>query len=318
MRRAAGKIRAMGRAAAFQSDAQRLTRAASIEVRLIAPTGAAAQLATTFFRLHCSERAIRDVQPSSLGIFAVMPRGGGQLHFLDGRSEPSHRLNLITPTDAAATFVVEGPWDILGAMLSPAGWASLTGLSAAEAGNRLHDAHGRLPAPMIAAGKAIVEDYQSLTDEALSARLSQALLDSAAPLPPDHLRFIRAVSEWLAGSLSPAIPELPARTDYSERQIQRLAERYFGMTPKGLARKYRALRAAVLLSRPDLGADDVAAIQEHFYDQSHMIREIRRFAGRTPARIADPDTPYLASFMTLRDFREGGGRMAPIPRNLRA
>ena len=42
------------------------------------------------------------------------------------------------------------------------------------------------------------------------------------------------------------------------------------------------------------------AVQDHFYDQSHMIREMRMFAGRTPARIADPDTPYLSSFLSLR------------------
>jgi hypothetical protein len=74
----------------------------------------------------------------------------------------------------------------------------------------------------------------------------------------------------------------------------------------------------VLLSRPAATPDDIAAIQDHFYDQPHMIREMRLFAGRTPARIADPDTPYLSAFLDLRDFREGGSRMAPIPSDLRA
>ena len=297
---------------------ERLTQAGSIEMKLIAPIGAAAQLATTFFRLHCSETAIRDVQPSSIGIFAVMARGSGKLHFLDGRVEPSHPLTLITPTDAAATFVVDGPWDVVGAMLSPVGWASLTRRSASDDGNRLYEAGTILPEPMIDAGEKILREIDRVSDEQIAALLSDALQASAVFPPQDHIRFIRCMSEWLASSLSPPIAELPGRTGYSERQIQRLAERYFGLTPKGLARKYRALRAAVLLSRPDLGADDIAAVEEHFYDQSHMIRELRRFAGRTPARIADPDTPYLSSFLGLRDFRGEGERMAPIPRNLRA
>ena len=97
-----------------------------------------------------------------------------------------------------------------------------------------------------------------------------------------------------------------------------MAERYFGLPPTALARKYRALRAAVLLSRPSLPTDESAAVQDHFYDQPHMIREIRLFAGRTPARIADPNTPYLSAFLDLRDFGQVGSRMAPIPKDLRA
>lgn len=308
----------MGRPASDNPDAARLTHSSAIHMSLFAPIGKAASLATTFFRLSCKESTIRDVQPSSIGIFAVMAQGSGHIHFLDGLVEPSHPLTLISPTNAAATFVVEGPWEVFGAMLSPVGWASLTRRSAAAEGDRLYEASALLPAPMIKAGKTILRDFAKLPDEAMGALLSKALLDSATPIPERHIQFIQAISEWLARSLSPDVGELPAKTCYSNRQVQRLAEQYFGLTPKALARKYRALRAAVLLSRPGVTADDVAAIQEHFYDQSHMIREMRRFAGRTPARIADPDTPYLSSFLGLRDFRESGERMAPIPSNLRA
>jgi methylphosphotriester-DNA--protein-cysteine methyltransferase len=133
-----------------------------------------------------------------------------------------------------------------------------------------------------------------------------------------HAQFIGAVARWLARSLSPELEDLYAEAGYGERQVQRLTERYFGLPPRSLARKYRALRAAVILSRPSISADEIAAVEDHFYDQPHMIRELRLFAGRTPARIADPDTPYLSAFLDLRDFCESGPRMAPIPDNLRA
>ena len=129
---------------------------------------------------------------------------------------------------------------------------------------------------------------------------------------------MQTVSEWLARSITPDVADLEARCGYGMRQIQRLSDRYFGLPPSALARKYRALRAAVLLSRPSLSDDDIAAVQDHFYDQPHMIREMRLFAGRTPARIADPDTPYLSAIMDLRNFRERGPRLAPIPDDLRA
>ena len=41
-----------------------------------------------------------------------------------------------------------------------------------------------------------------------------------------------------------------------------------------------------------------------FFDQSHMIREITRFVGRTPARLTDDDTPYLNELIDPKNFRE--------------
>ena len=259
-------------------------------MELFAASEAVAPFVTTFFRLRCDEREIRDVQPSSIGIVAAMRRGSGDIRFLDGRVEPSRRFMLLTPTSAAATFEVEGPWDVFGAMLSPVGWASLTGLSAATHGNRLLDASEVLPPPLIEAGRALLSG-EDMSEAEMVATLSSAILASVRPLPAGHVGFIKTVADWLARSLSPELDELYASATLSERQVQRLTERYFGLSPVRLARKYRALRAAVLLSRPAITADDIAAVRDHFYDQPHMIREIRMFAGRTPARIADPDKP---------------------------
>ncbi|MFA9201351.1 MAG: hypothetical protein ACEQR8_09245 [Cypionkella sp.] len=265
----------MGGGSSDAIDHARLTRAGSIRMRLIAPQGPAAHLATTFFRLECDEPAIRDVQPSSIGIFAVQARGGGHIRFLDGRTDPGHPVMLVTPTEAASTFEVAGPWRVFGAMLSPVGWAGLTGRCAKREGNRLHPAGAMLPPPVVAAGEAIRARYDSMSDEEASGLLSQALAAAARPLPAEHVRFIVSIREWLASSLSPEIGGLPARTGYSARQVQRLAERYFGLTPKGLARKYRALRAAVSLSRPEITADEIAA-------RGSPQRAVRDICARAP------------------------------------
>ncbi|GGD96524.1 hypothetical protein GCM10011515_15480 [Tsuneonella deserti] len=298
--------------------ARKLTRAGLVRVELIPPPASASPFVTTFFRVQCDETEIRDVQPSSIGLVAVMARGSGHMHFLDGRVEASHPLMVLTPTSAATTFEVAGPWDAFGAMLSPAGWAALTGLSATVHGNRMMAAADVLPPRLVAACERLREEFGSLENHQMADLLCEALMPSLRRLPPGHAELIGTVAEWLAQSLSPELAELFARCRYGERQVQRLVERYFGLAPRTLARKYRALRAAVLLSRPGVTADDIAAVQDHFYDQPHMIREMRLFAGRTPARIADPDTPYLSAFLDLRDFSEGGSRMAPIPDDLRA
>lgn len=301
-------------------DAARLTPQDLIKLEIFPPPPALTAYVSTFFRLRCEEKVIRDVQPSSIGIIGVMARGGGHMRFVDGRIEPSHRFTLQTPTAAAATFEVEGPWHVFGATLAPLGWAALTGLSATEHGSRLYDGAELLGPRLVEAAETIAEGFDRLSPQEMVDLLSTAILDSVRPIKPVHARFVETVAAWLAGSLSPDVADLEARAGYGKRQVQRLAERFFGLPPTALARKYRALRAAVLLSRPSLGADEIAAVQDHFYDQPHMIRELRLFAGRTPARIADPDTPYLSALMDARDFRGRGrgSRLAPIPDDLRA
>ena len=296
----------------------RLTQQGLIRLELFPPPAALTPYITTFFRMRCDEPIIRDVQPSSIGLMAAMARGSGQMRFLDGRVEPSHRFTLQTPTAAAATFEVAGPWHLFGAALAPLGWASLTGLCATRHGNRLYDGAQVLGPVLTAAVESVAHEFDSLTSEAMIVRFSEAILASLRPVKPTHADFVRTVGQWLAQSITPDVADLQARLGYGARQIQRLTDRYFGLSPTALARKYRALRAAVLLSRPDLSADDIAAVEDHFYDQPHMIREIRLFAGRTPARIADPDTPFLSAIMDLRNFREKGPRLAPIPDDLRA
>jgi AraC-like DNA-binding protein len=296
----------------------RLTQQGLLRLELFPPPASLTPYITTFFRMRCDERTIRDVQPSSIGLMATMARGSGAMRFLDGRVEPSHLFTLQTPTAAAATFEVEGPWRLFGATLAPLGWAALTGLCATRHGNRLYDGSQVLGPALTQAAETVADEFDRMTSEAMVACFSAAILASLRPIRPIHARFVRIVSEWLAQSITPDVADLQARCGYGTRQVQRLADRYFGLPPTALARKYRALRAAVLLSRPDLTADEIAAVQDHFYDQPHMIREIRLFAGRTPARIADPDTPFLSAIMDLRNFREKGPRLAPIPDDLRA
>jgi AraC-like DNA-binding protein len=299
------------------SRAQRLTQTGLLRLDLFPAPASVAHLVTTFYRVRCDEPAIRDVHPSSIGALALMKRGTGNLNFIDGRVAAGREFMVIAPTTGAAIVEVDGPWEMFGAMLSPVGWASLTGLNASTHLDRLFAGEAVMPPPVAAAAGEILRNFDALTPPAMIDRLAEAMAASARPIRPRHAAFIGEVADWLAKSLSPLVEDLYDSTGYSPRQVQRLAERYFGLPPITIARKYRALRAAVILSRPDLPAEEAAAVEDHFYDQSHMIREMRLFSGRTPARIADPDTPYLSAFMDVRDFTSSGPRLAPIPRDLR-
>ncbi|MBT8389903.1 MAG: AraC family transcriptional regulator [Altererythrobacter sp.] len=261
---------------------------------------------TTLYHYRCEERDIRDVQPAAIGHLAIFPYGEGKMQFRDGSVDPSNAVNLLTPFSVAAPFMVDGPFHAIGAVLTPLGWASLTGLDASAHGNRLYRAADWLGDEIEQLGLALCEAYRA--GEKSGPECASAICDfignNLKPVNARHAKLIKNVNAWLSEDLDPPLEKLFERANYSERQVQRLAERFFGLPPQSLLRKYRALRAAGLLSLPMLTPEFEAKVREAFYDQSHMIREIRLFAGRTPARLTDEESPYLAEMLDLRNFRE--------------
>ncbi|BEV02171.1 helix-turn-helix transcriptional regulator [Novosphingobium olei] len=297
-----------------------LTSAALIKLEYIPVPEPLAPFITTFFHFTCDEQLISDLRPASAGLLIFFLRGHGELFVRDGTIDASHPASLVTPLSAAAPILVDGPWHVFGAAISPLGWGALTaGLSAAEHANRLLDAGSVIDPSLtkfahdLAARYNATGDTPGLSGDEMAELASAVLQPLLRPVPAAHVRLIGIVAEWLGGALSPMVEDLASRSPYSPRQLQRLVDQYFGLPPKQLARKYRALRAAALLGHPDTPPDQIAAVEEQFYDQSHMIRELRLFAGRTPARLGAPDAPVLSALLDLRNFQEVSPSFAALP-----
>ena len=261
---------------------------------------------TTFYHFRCDERVIEDIQPAAVGHLTLFPYGNGAMRFPGDRIDPSHEFNLLTPFSQAAPFTMNGPFHAIGAVFTPLGWAALTGLPADEHANRLHNAGDWLGREAAMIGARLCDDYRHgrLTGARCAEALGAFIAARLEPVNPRHAALIAATNQWLGEAIDPDVEMLFGRLAYSRRQAQRLVERYFGLPPKALARKYRALRAAVLMSLPQLSDAMDAELAEAFYDQSHMIREIRLFAGRTPARLGDDDRPFLNEMLDPRNLRE--------------
>lgn len=273
-----------------------------------------AAYATTFYHFCCDERDIRDVQPAAVGHVMVFLAGSGSMRFVTGRIDRSHGVSLMTPCSAAAEIAVDGPFHCIGAALSPLGWAALTGLHAGKWSDRLLPAREVLGAEIDALGESLVAAYrQNASGGELCERLGHFLAARLMPINPRHRAMIEAVTAWLGAGFDPPLSQLFGLTAYSPRQTQRLVERYFGLAPRELRRKYRALRIMALLALPGISDEEVALLVDHFYDQSHMIREIRHFAGRTPGRLAEERESILSALLDVRNFREIKPRVAPLP-----
>lgn len=285
-----------------------LTASDLIEVDYIAPPAAISDFVTTLYHFRCDEPEICDVHPASVGHFAIFPQGRGEMHFRDGRRDPNHAAVVMTPLSTSHPIQVKGPMHTIGAALTPLGWAALTGLHAGDNCNRLLDAGDVLGRDAVTIGEALNADYLSgkKSGQDCALAIGEFLKPRFKSINSRHADLIKIVNTWLGSSLNPNLDDLMEAAAYSKRQVQRLTERYFGLPPQSLARKYRALRAAALLSFPTLTPEFEAQLADAFFDQSHMIREINLFVGRTPARLRDPDTPFLSEMIAPQNLRELG------------
>lgn len=282
-----------------------LTDTSRITIDYYPPPQSLLSYISTFYHFRCDDAVIRDMQPAAIGQLTLFPMGKGAMRFAGGAEDPSHELNLLTPTSQAASFTVNGPFHAVGLALLPLGWAALTGLSAYEYADRLLPASDWLDGAA-QVGDELARKYRegAISGEECGQELAAYAAERMAPPNGSHLELIEQVTKWLGTSLYPSVDHLYDMTAYSRRQTQRLCERYFGLSPQALARKYRALRATMLLNSPDLPDAAATHIADSFYDQSHMIREIRHFTGRTPTRFAGPDAEILREVLQRRNLRE--------------
>jgi len=303
-------------AVAFGGDEALLTPRERIRLDYIGPPEALKPFITTLFHFRCDDAEIRDVQPSAWAQLNFYMAGEGVMHFPEGRDDPSYPVSLMSPTRQASGFTVTGPMETIGASLSPLGWAALTGLDAFEHGNRIFDA-AELFGPAIVAlvAELRADRAAGIPVEVLAQRIAGFIAARLKPVNVRHARMVGQVIEWLGSSFDPAVEDLLGKLAYSERQAQRLVQRYFGAPPRQLARRYRAMRVAVLLHEPDLPGEQLTELLELFYDQSHLIREIRHYAGRTPARLTDKQKPILDTLLDRRNFRMIRGNPMDAPKD---
>ena len=256
------------------------------------------------FHFACDEPVIIDKQPGALGQLVLFARGEGVMEFGGIEHPVTGGSHMLSGFSVAAPYTVDGPWHAIGASLSPLGWASLTGKPASEFLNRFFPPQEIFGSDWSDFARQTNTDYRSGDIDGREGcdRLMRWITPRLKPVPPRHEQLIDETLEWLGADLNPDVDRLFGRISYSRRQSERLVERYFGLPPAALARKYRAIRASALLAQPDLSGHAEAMIAEAFFDQPHMVREIRRYCGHTPTRLGGPTDPILHTMLQMKNF----------------
>jgi AraC-like DNA-binding protein len=106
------------------------------------------------------------------------------------------------------------------------------------------------------------------------------------------------------------IRHLAERVGWSTRQLQRRFKAVVGISPKLFARMQRF--QAVLRATDGREADWVtAAVHSGYYDQSHLIRDFREFAGKPPTGLLDQELDLNRRFVqgqAMSHSSKTGGR----------
>jgi AraC-like DNA-binding protein len=211
--------------------------------------------------------------------------GEGTYRFADGTTQAILPAHILGPTDAAWHVQAEGPIRLFGWGFTAAGWATMLDFDASDALNRMIDAEALLGARVRDTWVALEQASDTDTMVAIASVLARELCDDVCR---ETVGFAQRVDAWLEDSSSPDLDDLITATGLSRRQVERKCNAMYGAPPKLLARKFRALRAAVAMRGRDLSFDD--AVGRGFYDQSHLIREVKQFTGLTPKQIRDRPT----------------------------
>ncbi|WP_342083459.1 helix-turn-helix transcriptional regulator [Dyadobacter sp. OTU695] len=96
------------------------------------------------------------------------------------------------------------------------------------------------------------------------------------------------------------VTQLAALTGVTERQLQRKFEEQIGISPKryaGVTRMQYALRMLRKKST-DLSLAGIAC-ESGFFDQAHLIREMKNLSGLTPGQYLSPTNVLAANFVRL-------------------
>ncbi len=247
---------------------------------------------------------IEDLQPGGLGQLVLFPRGHGTAVLRGKQQKIEARGHMMSGFSVAAPFALHGPWHAIGASLSPLGWAALTGLPASDYVDRFVPTGEVLGPEATAFCDHLIARYCAgeVSGEAACLEIATWIEPRLGPVPARHEHLMETTIGWLGAALNPDLDALYEALDYSRRQAERLVECYFGLPPAALARKFRALRAAALLAQDSMSDADEAALADAFYDQPHMVREIRRFCGYTPTRLGGDGQPILKTLLQLKNY----------------
>jgi AraC-like DNA-binding protein len=244
----------------------------------------------------------------------VMPDGRAELIFnladpfecRDGAGVQRQPLALLVgPSRRSMEIRPTGTVDLVGVRFRPEAVSAWLRVGGSELLDRAYAA-GDLPVPL---DRTVAEQLAEAPDSASRvAILCRNLARAWSPGRVDR-RLEVAVDMALAdGRVRPAA--IAGAVGMSYRQMTRLFQERIGFGPKPLVRLGRFQRTLRALESPRRGPIASVAVREGYFDQAHLARDFRVFAGVSPGRYLREARELARNFIADLNgefFQDAGG-----------
>lgn len=228
----------------------------------------------------------------------LLPDGAMDLVWVEGRG-----VVLCGPDTAAWSFDMAAGRAMAGVRFRPGAAGAVLGVDAASLVDR------RVPlADLLGAAtdRVLVDELETVRyDAARMAAIERVVRRRARPVDPTT-----DLAALVAGDPSYGVATLAAVTGVSTRQLRRRFDRAVGYGPAFYARIARLQRfAKAAVGWPDRGLAELAA-GAGYADQSHLGKDTRDLAGRTPAELTAtlPRSSLAVDVRSVRDATAAGRR----------
>ena len=197
------------------------------------------------------------------------------------------------------TLMPRGPADVIGIRFRTEAARSMLGFSALDVTGRVEglaamdpQLAGRLMGAVTRGPEARRQGGKEEIVAALSAVLLRFVRGEPSPL-------VREAVRELARPGGTPLRELAGKLGVTLRTLERRVTADTGLGPKPLQRVLRFRTALRLLEQTPRGQWSGAAIRAGYYDQAHMIREFRGFAGMPPSEYFGAEVPLSRAIQGL-------------------
>lgn len=275
----------------------------------------AADLAPWIGRFYATYVDAPDDYVLECGIFndctmaRIQLRGDWEALTADGPQRSGRAALVFGPQSRVMKITVRGPFTSVGFSFRPGTGYALTREGAASIVDRM--VGGETYGWPVERALDILDACKS-AEEAVQRMeaMARAIIQPETAPRPDPLT---AQFEMIALT-NPAmsVAEAAEQCGADKRRLERVVLRDFGMSPKQVLRRARALDMAAYL-RGVADAEEGDALVLRYYDQSHLIREFSELFGMSPRQFVARPLPLLTLALESRQAQrlEAIERLAP-------
>jgi AraC-like DNA-binding protein len=195
--------------------------------------------------------------------------------------------------DSSAFVAASGPASCLQVDLTPIGAHMLLGIPMHELANRVVDVENVLPSSLRELPERLANAHSWETRFAL---VDDALATGFADATKPSTEIVWAWNALVRTGGRVPVGALAERLGRSRRHLSARFREHVGLPPKAVARILRFRQAVKLLQKTPARSFAELAFECGYYDQAHLNRDFRKFAGTSPgdfARRIAPDGGVL-------------------------